>query len=764
MKKQLLTLILTAAATLAMASPVNQETTQRIANFFFVEHGGTSSLMYIEMPQYPHMHFYRATDNNGFVIMSADDVVFPVLAYSTTNSMSTGEIPANVAYWLSEYENEIVWNIENNNATAEAVTAEWQHLSNAAPTQLMAKPQKAPQTLNTANLISTQWSQSPYYNSQCPYDSSEQERTVTGCVATAMGQIMKYWGFPLRGVGSYSYNDPPYGTQAANFADTVFDYASMPNKLTSSSTQAQVNAVALLLRRCGIAAEMEYGVDASSATTIGYGEVGYKSAENALRENFKFKHTLHSVSIADYTNSEWAAILTNEINNGRPMQYSAGNDLSSGGHSFLCCGYDNTGKFYFNWGWNGGYDGYYTIGQLNPTSSSHYNKRNKAIIGIEPDTTNSTTTTITLNSSIPNGCTLTGAGTYNSNVDEVTIKALAKPGYLVDGWGDNLTYNPYTFIANGGNITHTAKCTKITGDTVGYCRDGYYTSYGSSKQATHKWAIRLDSASVAPNRMLDKVMTYISETGDYTLDICYGDEEAPSKQVIYTDNVSASYSDFWGTVSLSTPVAVDRAKSLWIILTWSGSSYPMSCSEFRGNIDASWVYDDDDDEWINYFTSYDIRKSWMIRGIFANNPGPYQINVVPNNTNYGLTIGSGLYPADTTIVISATAKESRYRFLHWNDGVTSAARTVTVKDAYTYTAIFEDTRADVEEAQIDNIAAYSNGKNIVIENAEGHTAAIYDAVGRMIMTRMINTSHETISLPTGVYFVKIDTKTMSVVL
>ncbi|MCQ2329794.1 MAG: C10 family peptidase [Paludibacteraceae bacterium] len=678
------------------------------------------------------------------------------------------DMPANAAYWLQEYENQIRWNIESGHTAANTVTREWQHLGNMMPTHLKVLSQNAPQTYNTANLMTTTWAQNPRYNDLCPYDSVKGQRTVTGCVATAMAQIMKYWEHPLRGVGSYSYNDPPYGWQSADFSDTTFNYALMPDKLDASSTQAQRGAVALLIRRCGIAVEMEYGTSSSSAATIGTSEIGYKSAENALRENFKYMHTLHSEALADYTDGEWVALLQNEINNGRPAIYSAGNDLSSGGHSFICSGYDNTGKLYFNWGWNGSNNGYFEVGQLNPKESHHYNQRNKAIIGIEPDTADTVATTVTLSSNIPGACTLYGDGTYTPYVDTVTIMALANPGYNIDGWTDGFPYNPYGFIANGGNISHTANCIKITGDTVGYCKNGYSTSYGSgSSNRTHKWGIRIDSASIAPQSMLDKVEIFFSENGNHAIDVCYGNDTAASSAIITskTANISGITGDGqWQTIQLPNPVAADRSKSIWITISWTGQGYPMSCSQFRGNRDGSWKYDNSESSWYNYITDSEIYISWMIRGIFAHNPGPYKVNVVANDSKLGTTTGSGTYAAGTTVTISATPNAG-CNFLGWNDGVTALSRTMTVTDAITYTALFEDARTDVENTSAEKIAIYSDGNYIITENAEGETAYIYDAAGRLLMTKTITSSHETIptSLPAATYFVKINDKTIQVI-
>ena len=760
MKKFLLLFIAVISAAIMVAAPVSQQTTERLANFFFHEHGGESQLVFLANSKYTHLHIYGASDGQGFVIMSADDVVLPVLAYSTNRPIDLNDMPASVDWWLHDYDNQISWNIKNGYEPSPQVTSQWNALNAMVPSQLKIKSATAG---TTANLLSTTWAQNKYYNLQCPYDNTAQAYTYAGCVATAMAQIMKYWEYPTRGMGSYSYNCPPYGQQAADFSDTVFDYSSMPAALSAYTTTAQNNAVALLIRRCGIAVEMEYGVNSSSAATIGNNTIGYKAAENAYRENFKFLHSLHSVSITDYSTSEWIALMKNEIDNGRPVQYSAGDANNGGGHSFICCGYDSSNKLYFNWGWKGIHDGYYQVGNLNPSSYA-YNLRNKAIIGIMPDTTNAATTTVTLDSDIPGACTLTGAGTYQSYDSIVTIKAMANPGYLTDGWDENITYNPYSFIANGGNVTHTALCSRMEGDTLGYCTNEYVTAYGSSSTSKkYVWGIRLDSFAISANRKLDKIYTYFSEPGRYiirTYNVNPG--EFPSTTADSNDTIQIAAEDYWETVVLRNPVAVDHSKDFWITFEWTGQGYPKSFSRFRGNIDGIWN-GNSDGSWSNYVTDKDIYGSWMIRGIFSYNPGPYTVTAKADNPSYGDVYGTGTYPRDTTITIKAVARKG-YKFVEWNDGDTSAERSIVVKDVATYIAHFEVVSELPEATKAHTISAYSNGKHLIVENAEGILLNIYDASGRLVWTKKATRSLEYFEMPRGIYFIKANGKTIKCVI
>lgn len=763
MKKSIFTITMLLLSVMLIAAPVSKEKTAQIANFFFKEHGGKGDLQIVENETFNYLRFYQGENGKGFVIMSADDCVFPILGYSTTNQININSIGANTRYWLKDYDSQIEWNIENNYETSTVVANEWKRLEN-----MISQPQQAPAvhtSYNTANLLTTTWSQNPRYNDLCPYDSAISQRTLTGCVATVMGQIMKYWEFPLRGVGSYTYIDPKYGVQGADFSDTTFDYSSMPNKLDASSTARERGAIALLLRRCGIAAEMYYGTNASSATAIGNGTIGYTAAENAYREYFKFMHTLHSVSLTDYEDSEWVSLLKNEIDSGRPVHYSAGNEYTGGGHSFICCGYDNTGKLYFNWGWNGSYDGYFQIGQLNP-GSSYYNARNKAIIGIIPDTSNATQTTITLVPNIQGAGILTGAGTYTSYEDTVTISATANSGYLFNGWGGSLKYNPYQFFANGGNITHTANFEKMQGDTLGYCYDGNTNSYGGTSYTTRMWAIRLDSNSIAPKRKLTHVQAYISEEGNYKVHIFQG-ATANSSSLVLSDTLEIPYSqdESWVNIELSTPVIIDRTQPLWIALETTVSGYPKSYSAYRGNIDGAWSNGGNfNNAWDNYVTDYGIYLAWQIRGVFAERELlNFEVNVVSDNTAMGTVTGGGIYPEDTTITIKAIPNEG-YHFIKWQDDNTDSVRHIVVNDNLTFTAFFEKNEdVAVDNISVNDIRTYTNGRNIIIENAAGREIKVYDATGKLVASRHADSNHTVFNAITGVYFIRIEGETLKVV-
>ncbi len=302
-----------------------------------------SSKRITENQQY---YVFNNEDNNGYVIVAADDIAIPILGFTDEGDIE--DLPENLRWWLSEYDREIQWAIEQGLETTEETTEEWAKLLSSY-------------TLNTAEvvvapLIKTEWSQGSGYNRKCPYDTQSGSYCKTGCVATAMAQIMKYWEHPKKGRGKNSYIHDTYGALSADFGNVTYDWANMPNDLGLSSTSAQINAIATLMFHCGVAVDMDYGVSESSAIT-------WKVA-GALKQYFYYSDEAMFFSKEDFTDAEWKERLKVQLLLGRPILYSGRG--SSGGHAFICDGYRSDNYFHFNWGWDVGADGYYSLSALKP--------------------------------------------------------------------------------------------------------------------------------------------------------------------------------------------------------------------------------------------------------------------------------------------------------------------------------------------------------------------------------------------------------------
>ncbi len=320
-------------------------------------------------------------DQSGFVIISGDDNVSPILAYSNESSFDPNNIPPNVRKWLEGYKKETQYIIEKKLAATPTITNEWDHYINSPEKYT---PAKIAASVNP--LITTKWDQSPYYNALCPLDARSGERTVTGCVATAMAQIMKYWNYPATGFGFHSYNHSKYGTLSANFGSASYKWSEMPNMLNSNNT-----AVATLMLHCGVSVDMDYGIGAEGGSgayvTSSVSPVQHCS-EYALKTYFGYKSTLKGVLKSAYSEQQWANLLMDELNANRPVLYAGTGQ--GGGHCFVCDGYDNNGFFHFNWGWSGYYDGFFKTNALNPSGigtgggTGSFNSYQQIVIGIEP--------------------------------------------------------------------------------------------------------------------------------------------------------------------------------------------------------------------------------------------------------------------------------------------------------------------------------------------------------------------------------------------
>lgn len=316
----------------------------------------------------------------GFVIVAGDDVAYPILGYSNDTQWNTDDVPSHVQAWLDGYSKQIQWAQDNDIQPDSTITNAWKRISSRKKATVLVSP-----------LLLTNWNQSPYYNDQCPYDAKANSRAVVGCVATAMAQVLKYWDAPNSGFGSHTYTHPTFGALSADFEHTTYDWKNMPAALSSTSTAAQVNAVAQLMYHCGVSVEMDYGVESSGSFTTSARSNLTHCAEYALETYWGYDPALKGLQKEDYKykNAEWLELLRTELDAARPVIYSG--QGVGGGHCFVCDGYDDADYFHFNWGWGGLYDGFFTLDALAPGTggigggSGDYNDEQQMIIGIQPD-------------------------------------------------------------------------------------------------------------------------------------------------------------------------------------------------------------------------------------------------------------------------------------------------------------------------------------------------------------------------------------------
>lgn len=276
-----------------------------------------------------------ATDNEGYLVVSADDCAAPVLGYADSGSFQTDRLAPQMKAWLDFYARQIEWASKKGLATYDSYSATSD-----------TKEPISPMTVS-------KWNQGAPYNDDCPMDNGE--RSVTGCVATAMAQAMYFHQWPEKGTGSHSYTWNGK-TLSVDFANTTYDWSAMTPTYDDNSTAAAKAAVANLMYSCGVSVGMDYSSDESGASSL--------SMAQALYTYFGYDKSMASLQRSFYGSSDWNNIVYDQLSQGLPVLY--GGQSEEGGHQFICDGYDGNGYFHFNWGWGGVSDGYFLLSALDP--------------------------------------------------------------------------------------------------------------------------------------------------------------------------------------------------------------------------------------------------------------------------------------------------------------------------------------------------------------------------------------------------------------
>lgn len=709
MKRLIALAIAVLAVTLADAKPVERATAQRIASHILQK-----NLVDATPGSFTQCYLFTATDGKGFVLVSASDCVRPLLAYSHTETFPTDAIPSNLQVWLDGCMNAIAAAEEASLEAGPEVAAQWQQLLTTA---MKSSGQVGP-------LLTSRWSQKPYYNSLCPYDEADSAYAVTGCVATAMAQIMRFWRHPATGMGSHSYQHPVYGLLSACFDTTHYEWSLMPDSLNAVSSSQEIAAVARICRDAGIAVNMNYSPQSSGAFSASYGNINQPSAENALKTHFRYSPLMQSLNKNEYTNSQWCALLRQECDNGQPVLYS-GRDSSHGGHAFVLDGYDSTGLFHINWGWGGRANGFFCIDSLNPLIYS-FSLYNQAIIGIRPVTApTDSLCTISMVAADSLMGSVIGSGTYRTGVDTVNIIARANEGYLFSRWASGSVYNPNSFIANG-SLSDTAIYRILFGDTISYA-NALWSCWRDDYTDTTQWGIRVPPVTHLPHRSLTEVNFIPYTAVPHELNIYVGDSIC-EETLVYHASISEMGSDTlntWYRHILDAPLVLDSNSTLWITLTAVASDgYPATMGRYSGNSDGSWYHLPDG--W-RQLDQYGARYSWLIRAIMAPTR-KYHVAATPNNINMGQVSGMGdYYPGDTcTLVALATPP---YTFTGWGDGNTDNPLRFAVTSDTLFVAYFGEMQG-IGEADRPVLTASTTGLTVTIDNPEGRAVALYDIMGR----------------------------------
>ena len=331
------------------------------------------TLAYAEVSAVGDTLFYvfNLNNNYGFIIIAGDDAAHPLIGYSFKGPYTIPASHIGLSKLLTKRKNELLQIKASNLAATPQIQQEWS--VNYAQSKLAFSSD------SVSPLVQTTWDQSPYYNALCPGNS------VTGCVATAMAQIMRYWQYPAYGMGASSYCDctpnysENYGTLSANYK-TKLNWSNMPLSISAAN-----NDIATLMYECGVSVQMDYDPSGSGAWVITGDDT--VCAQTSYIKYFGYNPaTIQGLYRQNYSDAAWTSLIENELLNGRPVQY-VGDDTTYGGHTWVCDGFDALNNLHMNWGWSGSDDGYFALNALNPGtpgSQYHFNFYEEALIGIEP--------------------------------------------------------------------------------------------------------------------------------------------------------------------------------------------------------------------------------------------------------------------------------------------------------------------------------------------------------------------------------------------
>lgn len=346
MKRNLLVILaLMLGMTTLQAKPVEISTAQRLG-LNFIQHKAMFAKTAVNVLDLAYT--FRATNGmatayvfnfaGGYVVVAADDSYSPILGYSDQGQFDYDNAPDGLRFMLGELSNDIEKTVQLGRPVPSDILCRWKNLD------AYGKMHPDRRQVVVEPLVQQRWNQDSPFNMYAPGGCP------TGCVATAMAQIMKYWEWPVQGTGEHSYVAMGYGEQYANFGATTYDWDNMIDNYNYGSTQEQKVAVATLMYHCGVSVDMMYEPSGSGAYS--------PDVPVAISNYFSYSdHATYLGRSGSYDN--WIALLKTYIDQHIPLYYSGQGE--DGGHAFICDGYDEDDLFNFNYGWGGSGGGFLMI-------------------------------------------------------------------------------------------------------------------------------------------------------------------------------------------------------------------------------------------------------------------------------------------------------------------------------------------------------------------------------------------------------------------
>ena len=671
-------------AILATAAPVSRSAALKQARQFMQQHGvalrnASSSFRAPRMSKgaaaTAASYYVFNNEGGGFVIISGDDRTATVLGYSTQGSLDESRLPSNVVAWLKGYADQIAWLDDNKVSVVQKAPA-------AGAVQMARHP--------IAPMVNTRWNQGDPYNQQCPiyFDSNGNAgQSVTGCVATAMAQVMAYHRYPDRTIAEIPAHSNRYPTPDSTrtvslepiASGTVIDWENMSDVYDSRSTEAQKNAVSQLMLLCGQSVKMGYGATSGALS---------EALVPALIKYFGYDEDLHIIYRSAYSISDWNTTMYNELVNNRPVCYSGAS--TGGAHEFVIDGYDGEDLFHVNWGWGGYCDGYFALSVLNPGSNTGigasstndgYSMGQTALIGVQrPDgKSQPAPVTMTTNSLSVDGdtfCCDFWNVTGQTRVFDIGLAIRTADGSLTDCRTayqtqslDNYVGYPrvgMTFGDLADGIYHIVPISRVSGEEEWHCsvsdpelyflvevKDGVYTISVHQRTLNLGATFELEGLKIAGSA--HTLLTTVVNRGD---------EYNGNFYLFASDSLSdvgtADYSRK-GITSAGCPLAV-------------GQSHVFQTPYTPSSAGTLYVWATTDDKGTNVIgqTSFEIGpgsvgSSVIFNGVIVNNQSDPTVTI-GNRTVYGNRVAGNIMLSNGSTTVPYSGKIDVYMYHDGGDG------------------------------------------------------------------------------------------------
>ncbi len=634
-----------------------------------------------------NMFLFVPQSGTGFAIISATDYALPVIGYSTTtvfDSVLSRNSYYAIYQWLSVCNSQLNTLKGGSYAASATVTAQWAQLKTGAPTATQAA---------ISPMLATKWGQTGDYALRTPVVTSTGAHRPTGSVAVAMAQVMKYFGLPQRGTGSVSYSSGSPSVSVSVSFDTVYNYANMPNQLTSGSTGLQKQAVSHLIYHAGASISTYYAASYSRAGTTGGNTIA-----TALRNYFKFRSTTTFINYSSTYYTTWTTKLMDELVLGRPIIYT-GNYYLNG----VIDGCDSWGNFHFNWGLGGMFDGYWAVGSLNPGSYNYSNTNQYAVIGIAP--TSEETVTVTAQPNDPAWGSVSGAGN-TTKYTTVTLTANTVRNYNFTTrfvrWSDGVTTNPrQIYVTDDVNLT--AEFEKFDNVTIAIAPNN------------PDWGTVSGGGRYAPFDVVTLRATPVRKTYYSTRFVQWSDGDTRNPSSFYAGNEDQSYIAEFEYIP-HTHIEVESSEPDWGTVSGGGHYAPtesvtLTATPVQGATFVRWA--DGSTANPRTFTAGSTDQRYVA---FFTYVGNVTITATPANASQGTVSGSGSYLVGNPVTLTAVPAQG-YTFSRWSDGNTQNPRRFNAASDLTLTAQFASGGTSVAAVTPDN--------PVVLDDRESHAWSYY---------------------------------------